>query len=143
MAPDTVQFNAVLERTKVCAGARPFQCKEQLILAQHRRIPELDIAEEDHSRRPPILYRVGKHISIHKGRIGLACRKSSYFGIVMPRSQGSLAFVRPHPEHVHFKYRLQFANWRLCPAPHAKPCLAYTEKNLAVWGKLIFTGRQF
>ena len=63
---DVLQLDAVRVDAGVAARARPFEGERQAAVALHRHPADLDVAEEHHAGRSPVLERVREHVRVHE-----------------------------------------------------------------------------
>src|SRR4051794_27375252 len=68
-----------------------------------RRPAELRIADEYHSRRPPIFDCVWKDVDIHEVTVGLAAKNLPQFAIRMPQADGGQSRIGPNAEKIELE----------------------------------------
>ncbi len=103
MGPDILKFHPARIDSLVRARAGPFQGQSDAGLTLNGHPSELNIAEEHHPIRSPVLHGVRKDIDVHERTPGLARSELAKLSIGMPQSERSLSCVRARPEKFKFE----------------------------------------
>src|SRR6185436_14805154 len=97
---DVRQLDSVGDHASIRAGARPLECDRHASVALNGHPSHLNVAEERHTRRPPVFDRVRKDVDVHERAPVLAGAELTELSIGMPEADRGLSRVDSSAEHL-------------------------------------------
>ena len=138
---DAVELDPVLVDPLVTARAgalqRHLEVRSPLPV---RRPPELDIPEEDHPVRTPVLDRVREHVHVHEGAVRLPDAELAQLPPSVPEPDRRLSRVGPGAVHVELEMGVELAERGRGVALDGEPALPHPGEEAAVAAELILEG---
>src|SRR5215831_14867212 len=79
---------------------------ERIVRSPVRRPAHLDVAEEHHARRSPVVDHVREYIDVHEQAVRLSCEQLTPLAVGVPQPDGRLAGIRADAEHVELEFEV-------------------------------------
>src|SRR6185436_1475836 len=105
MGHDVREIEPVAELALIGACTRSLEGDRQAGVALDRHVPDLDVTEERHPVRTPVLERVREHVDVHEGAPGLARPELAQLAISVAEAKRGLARVDARTEELPFERR--------------------------------------
>ncbi len=136
-AHDVLKFDAIGVVALVGAGARALDRDGHARVALDRHPAELDVAEEHHARRAPVLERVGEHVDVHERAPRLPGAEVAQLAVGVAQAERGLPGVDAGAEELELERGLQLAHVGRDERLDSETALPRAERDASVLAVLV------